>query len=78
MIRKKTATILERVKWYEKMVETYKSLPDLERIELNNWDKEKSADQDVTDWPGWKKYIGPKPQNPDLIIANLVDKKSAD
>ena len=52
---------LERIKWYEKMVEAYKNMPDEMRQVLDKWDIENKEKKDISEWPGWETLIGKKP-----------------
>jgi hypothetical protein len=41
----------------------FSAMPEAERTELDKWEKENLDGHSIgtSDWPGWKKYIGPKP-----------------
>jgi len=57
-----TYAILE---WYESMIESYNLLSDEEKIELAEWDRTKgdgNGKLSKSDWKGWEKYIGKKPE----------------
>ncbi len=43
----------------------YQAMPQSERDELHNWEKKYvtgSGDYVTSDWPGWEKYIGKRPE----------------
>lgn len=53
---------LDRIKWYEKMVEAFKNLPEELKQELAEWERANKGKQDISEWPGWKQFIGKKPK----------------
>jgi hypothetical protein len=57
---------MERIRWYEKMVEAYKTLSDEQRAELEHWEASKENNQDIADWPGWEKIIGSRPNKTNI------------
>ncbi len=51
--------------WSGKMVDAYKNLSDEERRELEEWDRTRVDGREgiaTSDWPGWEKYIGKRPE----------------
>jgi hypothetical protein len=57
--------VLARISWYEKMVQTYKTLSNAEREELHRWEALNKDKLPLHDWPGWQRYIGKIPQTVD-------------
>lgn len=53
---------LLRVQWYSKMVEAYQSMPDFDRAQLEQWEHANRAVADISEWPGWERFIGKKPE----------------
>lgn len=54
----------ENVQWYSRMVELFENtLSEKEKQDLERWEKKNLDSETVatSDWPGWKKYIGPPP-----------------
>lgn len=55
----------DRLRWYKHLQETYDSvLTDEERRAFDEWERNNvTGDGRVatSDWPGWRKYLGPPP-----------------
>ena len=51
------------MRYQEAMLNTYAALSEEEKAELHAWEKENLDGHSVatSDWPGWRKYIGPPP-----------------
>lgn len=53
------------LEWTGKMIETYKSMSDEEKQELAEWERthvDGSGRVATSDWPGWERYIGKRPE----------------
>jgi hypothetical protein len=51
--------------WTQKMLDSYRTLDDAEKQELHDWEHahvDGSGRVGTTDWPGWEKHIGKKPE----------------
>jgi hypothetical protein len=49
------------MEWMGKMVECVESLPPEERAELDRWDNQRPPGVGSSDWPGFDKYLPPRP-----------------
>lgn len=52
--------------FHEAMLDTYAAMSEEEKAELHAWEKENLGNPDhpdvgTSDWPGWRKYLGPPP-----------------
>jgi hypothetical protein len=52
--------------WTQAMLNTFAVLSEEEKAKLHDWEKENlgnpnQPDVGTSDWPGWRKYIGPPP-----------------
>jgi len=65
------------LKWYEQMALCFEhALTPEERDDLDKWDREwvdGGAGVSTSDWPGWKKHIGPRP----ALTAHADRRKTA-
>ena len=55
---------LEILNWYAKMADAYKTMSDTDRKEFDEWEraqKMSGTNVDMSEWPGWERYIGIKP-----------------
>jgi hypothetical protein len=50
-----------KLQWYGKMVTCIEDLPPAEKAELDRWDSERPDGVGTSDWPGFAKYLPPKP-----------------
>jgi len=50
--------------WFEKMLATYRALSEEERQALEEWERTHldGRSAGTSDWPGWEKYIGKRPE----------------
>lgn len=51
----------QTLQWYVKMMACLDALSPEERAGFDKWDRERTADQTTSDWPGFEKYIGKRP-----------------
>ena len=49
------------IAWYGKMVVCLNSLPPDERADFDKWDKERTGETATSDWPGFARYLPPRP-----------------
>jgi hypothetical protein len=51
----------ELMNWHEKVVACVESLPPDERGAFDKWDSERTGDVNTSEWPGFSKYLPPRP-----------------
>lgn len=56
--------------YLERMTQIEPSLPAGERAELQAWYRSPDFTRD-SDWPGWEKYLGARPQRRKLQIVSI-------
>jgi hypothetical protein len=54
-------TVGRGLQWYGKMVSCIDNLSPADRAELEKWDSERPDGVATSDWPGFAKYLPPKP-----------------
>ena len=57
----------ESLTWYDKMIDTSDRLSEEEKQDFDAWESthvDGSGLCSTSDWPGWEKYIGKKPDPP--------------
>ena len=64
------------VRYIEAMTELEPNLPLEERLSLQEWYKSPEFTRD-SDWPGWAKYLGPRPNPRQLAIVRPLERRSA-
>jgi hypothetical protein len=57
----------ELIAYLEAMTEIEPHLPDVERRDLHRWYCSPEFTRD-SDWPGWVKYLGPRPQADRVLV----------
>lgn len=53
--------------WWEKMLVCVESLPPDERAAFDKWDKEREGGTATSDWPGFDKYLPPRPWSRETV-----------
>ena len=53
------------------MTEAYPTLPPDERQAFDNWRNLATSRRD-SDWPGWVKYLGPRPVNLEVVMERTA------
>jgi hypothetical protein len=64
MSKSENQITLEILNWYAKMADVYKTMSDTDREEFDEWERAQKMIEpsvDITNWPGWERYIGKKP-----------------
>lgn len=51
----------EVMDWYGKMLACVETLPADERAVFDKWDAQRTGDVGASDWPGFEKYLPPRP-----------------
>lgn len=51
----------EVIDWFGKMLECVESLPPDERTAFDKWDGERTGETGTSEWPGFAKYLPPRP-----------------
>jgi len=64
------------VRYLEAMTELEPNLPPEERADLQCYYESEEFTRD-SDWPGWAKYLGPRPEPRQLALVVPLERRSA-